>query len=64
MMNTRFGFDAPGDLPIEESIRWAGENGFGYIDFQADLPQDLLDKIMIADRGAPDGDKEIRIHGL
>lgn len=34
----RFGFDAPKQKPIEESIRWAAENGFGYIDFQADIP--------------------------
>lgn len=30
----RFGFDAPKHRPIEESIRWATENGFRYIDFQ------------------------------
>jgi sugar phosphate isomerase/epimerase len=37
-MNERFGFDAPKEVPIEESIAWAAENGFRYIDFQADLP--------------------------
>ena len=36
MMN-RFGFDVSGQ-PIEDLIRWASENDFGYIDFQADLP--------------------------
>ncbi|RKU22366.1 sugar phosphate isomerase/epimerase [Candidatus Poribacteria bacterium] len=34
----RFGFDAPKNKPLEESIQWAAENGFGYIDFQADVP--------------------------
>ena len=37
-MKERFGFDAPKNKPIEESIQWAAENGFGYIDFQADVP--------------------------
>ena len=37
-MKYRFGFDAPKQKPIEESMRWAAENGFGYIDFQADVP--------------------------
>jgi sugar phosphate isomerase/epimerase len=37
-MSERFGFDAPKEIPIEDSIAWAGQNGFGYIDFQADLP--------------------------
>jgi sugar phosphate isomerase/epimerase len=37
-MSERFGFDAPKEIPIEESIAWAGEHGFHYIDFQADLP--------------------------
>ena len=37
-MNGRFGFDAPKDWPLEDSIRWAAENGFDYIDFQADMP--------------------------
>ncbi len=37
-MSERFGFDAPKDVPIEESIVWADQNGFRYIDFQADLP--------------------------
>ncbi len=37
-MKHRFGFDAPKHRPIEASIRWAAENGFGYIDFQADVP--------------------------
>ena len=38
-MKERFGFDAPKqNRPIEESIRWAAKNGFGYIDFQADVP--------------------------
>ena len=37
-MKHRFGFDAPKHRPIEASIRWAAENGFRYIDFQADVP--------------------------
>jgi len=37
-MSNRFGFDAPKHIPIEESIAWASQNGFRYIDFQADLP--------------------------
>jgi sugar phosphate isomerase/epimerase len=37
-MSERFGFDAPKDIPIEDSVAWAGRNGFHYIDFQADLP--------------------------
>ena len=37
-MRERFGFDAPKQKPIEASIEWAAENGFGYIDFQADVP--------------------------
>ena len=37
-MKNRFGFDAPKHKPIEESIQWAADNGFGYIDFQADIP--------------------------
>jgi sugar phosphate isomerase/epimerase len=41
-MGRRFGFDAPKNRSIEDSIRWAGENGFGYIDFQADLPPNDL----------------------
>lgn len=41
-MSERFGFDAPRALPLEESIRWAGRNGFRYLDFQADVaPNDL-----------------------
>ena len=41
-MNARFGFNASNYIPIEESIRWAAETGFGYIDFQADLPPNNL----------------------
>ena len=37
-MSDRFGFDAPGHQPLEDSIRWAAANGFCYIDFQADHP--------------------------
>ena len=38
----RFGFDAPKHKPIEVSIQWAAENGFRYIDFQADVaPNDI-----------------------
>ena len=41
-MQNRFGFEAPKNRPIEESIRWAAKNGFGYIDFQADhMPNNL-----------------------
>ena len=41
-MSERFGFDAPKSLPIEDSIVWAADNGFRYIDFQADLPPNDL----------------------
>ena len=34
-MINRFGFDVSGQ-PIEDLIRWASENSFRYIDFQAD----------------------------
>ena len=37
-MSNRFGFDAPKGQPLEDSIIWAANNGFRYIDFQADLP--------------------------
>ena len=37
-MSNRFGFNAPGGQPLEDSIRWATENGFRYIDFEADTP--------------------------
>lgn len=37
-MSDRFGFDAPKNLPIEESIRWGAEHGFRFIDFNADNP--------------------------
>jgi sugar phosphate isomerase/epimerase len=42
MMSNRFGFDAPRNRPLEDSIRWAAENGFFYIDFQADRPPNDL----------------------
>lgn len=42
MTSNRFGFDAPGNVPLEDSIRWAGEHGFHYIDFQADLSPNHL----------------------
>merc|ERR1711964_357518 len=35
-MSDRFGFDAPTNLPIEQSIKWGAENGFKFIDFNAD----------------------------
>ena len=41
-MKHRFGFDAPKQKPIEDSIRWAAENGFRYIDFQADVPPNSI----------------------
>ena len=37
-MAGRFGFDAPRELPIEESIAWAAANDIWYIDFNADNP--------------------------
>ena len=41
-MSDRFGFDAPKDLPIEESIEWGSQNGFKFIDFNGDnAPNDL-----------------------
>jgi len=46
-MKDRFGFDAPKSKPIEESIRWAAQNGFSYIDFQADLPPNDIDSFDI-----------------
>ena len=41
-MPSRFGVNAPADQPIEDTIRWAANNDFGYIDFQADLPPNAL----------------------
>ena len=35
-MSDRFGFDTPTNLPIEQSIKWGAENGFKFIDFNAD----------------------------
>ena len=46
-MKDRFGFDAPKRKPIEDSIRWAAQNGFSYIDFQADLPPNDIDSFDI-----------------
>jgi len=41
-MSDRFGFDAPRNLPIEQSIEWGAENGFKFIDFNADnAPNDI-----------------------
>jgi len=37
-MSDCFGFDAPQRQPLEDSIRWAAQNGFRYIDFNADNP--------------------------
>jgi protein FrlC len=37
-MNNRFGFDASSNKPLEESILWAADHGFRYIDFNADNP--------------------------
>ena len=37
-MNRRFGFDAPANRLLEDSIVWADANDFRYIDFQADNP--------------------------
>jgi sugar phosphate isomerase/epimerase len=41
-MTHRFGFNASNRQPLEDSIRWAAQNGFSYIDFQADLPPNDL----------------------
>jgi sugar phosphate isomerase/epimerase len=38
----RFGFAADGHKLVEESITRAAANGFGYLDFQADLPPNDL----------------------
>ena len=38
----RFGFDAPKDLPIEESITWGAANGFRYLDFNAVMPPNAI----------------------
>jgi sugar phosphate isomerase/epimerase len=35
---TRFGFNARKDMPLEDSLFWAAQNGFAFVDFQADLP--------------------------
>lgn len=37
-MANRFGFDAPSNKPLEESILWAADKGFRYIEFNADNP--------------------------
>jgi len=42
MPSNRFGFDAPKDLPVEESIAWGAANGFRYLDFNADMPPNAL----------------------
>ena len=55
-MRARFGFDAPKNRQIEESIRWAAENGFGYVDFQADVPPN--------DIASFDADRVRRVRGL
>lgn len=39
----RFGFNAPGDRPLEASIKWAAENHFFYLDFNADDGPNALD---------------------
>ena len=41
-MSDRFGFDAPKDIPIEQSIMWGASNGFSYVDFNADNPPNNL----------------------
>lgn len=41
-MSERFGFDAPRGRPLEDLVQWAGDHGFHYIDFQADLPPNHL----------------------
>ena len=41
-MSNRFGFNAPGQKPLEDYIRWAGEHRFHYIDFNADRAPNTL----------------------
>ncbi len=41
-MSDRFGFNAPGDRPIEEAIRWGADHGFCTLDFQADHPPNAI----------------------
>mgnify|MGYP001242648194 CR=1 FL=1 len=41
-MNSRFGLNLTKGISLEEGIRWAGDNGFGYVDFQADLAPNNL----------------------
>ncbi len=41
-MPERFGFDAPKNLPVEDSIAWGAANGFRYLDFNADMPPNAL----------------------
>jgi len=46
-MSDRFGFDASQHQPLEASIRWATQNSFRYIDFNADNPPN--DKVRLND---------------
>ena len=39
---SRFGYNMAKNVPLEEGIVWAGKNGFGYVDFQADIPPNNL----------------------
>ncbi len=41
-MSDRFGYNMSNRTPLEDGIAWAGENGFRYVDFQADLPPNDL----------------------
>ena len=41
-MSGRFGYNMATTVALEDGIVWAAENGFRYVDFQADLsPNDL-----------------------
>ena len=41
-MSGRFGYNMDRTTPLEEGIVWGAENGFRYIDFQADMPPNNL----------------------
>ena len=39
----RFGFNARKNVPLEDSIRWAADHDFWYVDFNADDPANAYD---------------------
>ena len=41
-MKHRFGINMDNHIALEDGICWAGENGFGYVDFQADVSPNHL----------------------